>query len=322
MFKDKTILVTGGTGTFGQAFTKYLFENHDVKKLIIFSRDEFKQYEMSKIFPKEQYPIRYFIGDVRDKQRLEMAFRGVDYVIHAAAVKHVPACEYNPSEAIKTNIFGAQNIIETAISHGVKRAVAISTDKAVAPTNLYGATKLSMEKLFLTASNYAGATGTEFAVVRYGNVWASRGSIVPKFLDLHKQGITEFPVTDAHMTRFNIMIEEGVQLVLMALLHIAAKNSIIVPQIPSFLITDLVKAINPTATIKIIGIRQGEKIHETLISTEEGTRTETLGDRYLIRRLGEAGVGLPVRLPFSYDSGSNEKFLSVEDLQQLIRKIR
>lgn len=323
MFKDKTILVTGGTGTFGKAFTKFLFEKHDVKKLIIFSRDEFKQFKMEEDYPNGPYPIRYFLGDIRDRERLETAFRGVDYVIHAAAQKHVPACEYNPFEAVKTNILGAQNIIEAAISQGVKRVIAISTDKAVAPTNLYGTTKLAMEKLFLTASNHVGHSGTTFGVVRYGNVWGSRGSIVPKFLDIFKRGEHTYPITDPRMTRFNILIEDGIRLVLQALLNDSLSNSILIPKIKSFLITDLVEAIDPDFKINEIGIRQGEKIHETLISEEEMSHTETLGYYFIIRPLNAPWpLGLPVKSMKQYDSGSNPEYLSVDDLRQLIKETK
>ncbi|MBV6340220.1 UDP-N-acetylglucosamine 4,6-dehydratase (inverting) [Candidatus Magnetobacterium casense] len=274
MLNDKTILITGGTGSFGRRYTQYVFEKFKVKKLIIFSRDEHKQHEMSFTYPRNKYPIRYFIGDIRDRERLYRAFSGVDYVIHAAALKHVLAAEYNPFEVVKTNIVGAQNIVEAAIDNGVRKVIALSTDKAVSPVNLYGATKLAMEKIFVSASAYVGAKDTRFAVVRYGNVVASRGSVIPLFLKLIGEGATELPVTDMRMTRFWITIEESVELVNTALLE-AVGGEVFVPRIPSMKITDLVEAIAPHCDINIVGCRPGEKIHETLIASDEaGTTVE------------------------------------------------
>ena len=273
ILKDKVILITGGTGTFGKAFVRYVFNRgFKLKKLIIFSRDEYKQFEMAKEYPMGEYPIRYFIGDIRDYQRLLRAFEGVDYVIHAAAMKQVPASEYNPFEAVKTNIIGAENIVNAAIERNVKKVIAISTDKAVNPINLYGATKLVMEKIFVAGNAYVGARDIVFSVVRYGNVVGSRGSVIPYFLELSKNGVDEFPITDERMTRFWITIEHGVKLVLYALEE-AVGGEIFVPKIPSMKIVDLAKAINPECKFKIIGIRPGEKLHETLISEDEGRKT-------------------------------------------------
>lgn len=274
MFNDKTVLITGGTGTFGKKYAEYILNNFKVRKLIIFSRDEFKQYEMSQVFEREKYPIRYFLGDVRDKERLLRAFDGVDYVIHAAALKHVSAAEYNPFEVVKTNIIGAQNIVEAAIDREVKKVVALSTDKAVSPINLYGATKLAMEKLFVSASAYAGGKNTLFSVVRYGNVIGSRGSVVPLFVCLKKKGVKELPVTDERMTRFWITIDEAV-LIVHNVLENCVGGEVFVPKLPSMKITELARAVCPECTMKIIGIRTGEKLHELLLAPDEaGTTVE------------------------------------------------
>ncbi len=280
MLNNKVILVTGGTGFFGQKFTGFVFERYKPRKLIIFSRDEYKQYEMSKIFPENKCPIRYFLGDVRDRLRLNLAFQGVDYVIHAAALKHVPALEYNPTEAMKTNILGADNIVHAAIDMGVKKVIAISTDKAVNPINLYGATKLTAEKIFIASNDLSGRK-VKFSIVRYGNVVGSRGSVIPFFLSLKKQGIKEFPLTDKRMTRFWITPEEGVKLVLDSLKE-AEGGEIFVPIVPSMKIIDLIKAVEPNSKIKIIGIRPGEKIQETLISEDESRNTKVFKGMYVI----------------------------------------
>lgn len=314
---NKTILVTGGTGTFGKAFTKVLLEMYDPKKVIIFSRDEFKQYKMAEEF-KHHPKLRFFNGDIRDRDRLEMAFKDVDFVVHAAAMKHVPACEYNPFEAIKTNILGAQNIIEAAISNKVKRVVAISTDKAVAPINLYGATKLSMERLFLSAHSYTDST--TFGLVRYGNVAGSRGSVIPFFAELVKAGCETLPVTHIDMTRFNIFIEDGVRLVLSSLFY-NDNGRILIPKIPSFVVADLVTAFGKK--VELIGIRRGEKIHETLISADESRNYRIWADGsidspfYVIDTL-RASEG--VECCGIYDSGSNPDFLTVDQLIEVIKK--
>jgi len=327
---EKVILITGGTGTFGKAFTKYVFEHFKPRKVIIFSRDEFKQYEMAKKFPPDKYPIRYFIGDIRDKDRLYRAFEGVDYVIHAAAMKQVPASEYNPFEAVKTNVIGAENIVNAAIDKGVKKVIAISTDKAVNPINLYGATKLVMEKIFIAGNAYVGAKDTVLSVVRYGNVVGSRGSVIPLFIELTKKGEKVLPITDKRMTRFWITIEQGVELVLTALEE-AVGGEVFVPRIPSMRITDLAKAINPNCEFKIIGIRPGEKIHEVLISEDEGRNVVKM------RKNGkEIFIILPQFFPkrvlyekyrdfeklpegFSYRSNTNDWWLTREELYEMIK---
>lgn len=325
MLNDKVILITGGTGSFGKKFTEYVFNNFDPKKLIILSRDEFKQFEMAKKFPDTKYPIRYFLGDIRDKDRLLRAFEGVDYVVHAAALKQVPALEYNPFEAVKTNILGAQNIVDAAIANGVKRVVALSTDKAVNPVNLYGASKMVMEKLFIAANSYVGAKDTRFSAVRYGNVVGSRGSVIPFFLNLKKQGISEFPVTDKRMTRFWITLDQGVELVHTALQY-AAGGEVFVPKIPSMKIVDLIKAIDEDATYKIKGIRPGEKVHETLIHEDEGRKTLANGNYYVILPQFKFEVknhtvykdAKKVPEGFAYKSNTNDHWLTVDELKRMI----
>src|SRR3989338_5232097 len=327
MLNSKTILVTGGTGSFGNKFTEMIFKRYKPKKLIIFSRDEFKQHEMAKIFPESKYPIRYFLGDIRDRSRLTRAFEGVDYIVHAAALKQVPALEYNPTEAVKTNVDGADNIVDAAIDADVKKVVALSTDKAVNPINLYGATKLVAEKIFIAANAYAGKR-VKFSVVRYGNVIGSRGSVLPLFQNFKRQGIKEFPLTDERMTRFWINLEQGVELVIKALEE-AEGGEIFIPKIPSMKITDLAKAIEPECTFRFIGIRPGEKIHETLISEDESRQTKDFGDVYVILSsffnsdaLSEKydhSPNVPDR--FIYSSDNNSKWLTVKQLQKMFHPV-
>ncbi len=324
MIKNKTILVTGGTGSFGKRFTQLVLKKYKPKKLIIFSRDEFKQHEMEKTLEPSPTRVRFFLGDVRDKSRLERAFEGVDYVVHAAALKQVPALEYNPMEAVKTNILGAKNIADAAIDRRVKKVIALSTDKAVNPINLYGATKLVAEKIFIDANAYGG-NRTTFSVVRYGNVVASRGSVIEFFLKLKKQRIRNFPITDEKMTRFWMTLEQSVQLVLKALRE-AEGGEIFVPRIPSMKITDLARAIEPNCTFTRIGIRPGEKINEVLISEDESCRTRHYDDLFVIlpqffekkeiHRKYEKYKVLPAG--YSFRSDNNEKWLTVEDLKRMI----
>ena len=325
MINNKTVLVTGGTGSFGKKFTQIVFEKFKPKKLIIFSRDEYKQFEMQKVFPTYKYPIRYFVGDIRDKDRVYRAFEGVDYVIHAAALKQVPTCEYNPFEAIKTNILGAQNIVNAAIDKGVKKVIALSTDKAVSPINLYGATKLAMEKLFIAANAYVGTKDTIFSLVRYGNVMGSRGSVIPFFIDLLSKGIKELPITDERMTRFWITLEEGVELVLFALSQ-AKGGEVFIPKIPSMKIIDLAKAICPDCKYKIVGIRPGEKLHESLMSEGEARNGVDLERYYVILPQFVFREGLLdiykeyPKLPedFIYRSDKNDKWLKIEEMREML----
>jgi UDP-N-acetylglucosamine 4,6-dehydratase len=327
MLENISILITGGTGSFGQKFVEYLFKNASPREVIIFSRDEFKQSEMAKRFPTSQYPIRFFLGDIRDKDRLLRAFIGVDYVVHAAALKQVPALEYNPFEAIKTNILGAENIVEAALERSVKKVVAISTDKAVSPINLYGATKLAMEKVFIAANSYVRYRDIHFSVVRYGNVVGSRGSVIPFFCELYRRGIREMPVTDERMTRFWIRLEQGVDLVAKVLVE-AQGGELYVPKIPSMRIVDLVAAFSEQCTYRIVGIRPGEKLHETLINEDEARSGVDKGEHYIILPQFEFQVkrtGLlreSTRLPtgFSYRSDNNTQWLSKEELRGLLRE--
>ncbi len=330
----KTILITGGTGSFGKKFCEYIFKNYKVKKIIIFSRDEYKHYQMSKIFPQGKYPIRYFLGDIRDKDRLYRAFEGVDIVVHAAALKHVPICEYNPFEAVKTNIIGAQNIVEAAIDKGVKKVVALSTDKAVSPINLYGATKLVMEKIFISGNVYVGEKETKFSVVRYGNVIGSRGSVIPFFISLLKQGVKELPITDKRMTRFWISLEEGIKLVLHAIKE-AEGGEIFIPKIPSCRIVDLAKALiemfeKKDVTLKEVGIRPGEKLHETLINEEESRYTLENKDKYIIlpyneyinkERFKKYENLQKVKEGFIYRSDLNKPYLTIPEIQERVKKL-
>jgi UDP-N-acetylglucosamine 4,6-dehydratase len=324
---NKTVLITGGTGSFGRKFTEMVFDRYKPRKLIIFSRDEYKQYEMSKTFRPSKLPIRYFLGDIRDKARLYRAFEDVDYVIHAAALKQVPALEYNPMEAVKTNVMGADNIVEAAIDTRVEKVVALSTDKAVNPINLYGATKLVAEKTFIAANAYAGRK-VKFAVVRYGNVVGSRGSVIPLFLDFKRQGAKEFPITDERMTRFWITLEESVDLVLKALQNTVGGETFI-PIIPSMKVVDLAKAIEPKAVLKTIGIRPGEKIHETLVSEDEARTTKIFQGCYVIlpqfyenKEVHEIYDMYPgVAENFIYRSDINEKWLSGDELKEMVKTI-
>jgi UDP-N-acetylglucosamine 4,6-dehydratase len=330
---NKTILITGGTGSFGKQFVKYCLKHFKPRKIIIFSRDEFKQYIMQKEFPEDKYPaIRFFIGDIRDKDRLRFAFEGVDYIVHAAALKHVPILEYNPFEAVKTNILGAQNIIEIAIEMRVKRVVALSTDKAVSPVNLYGATKLAMEKLFIAGNAYVGMRDTRFSVVRYGNVVGSRGSVIPLFIKLIKEGAKELPITDERMTRFWITLEEGVKLVLFALNN-SAGGEVFVPKIPTVKILDIAKALCNKCKIKIIGIRPGEKLHESLISEDEARDVRKVtqnGKEYfvILPQFYLESDGLKKwktypKMPegFSYRSDTNDWWLDVREIKELLNSV-
>lgn len=327
MLDNKSILVTGGTGSFGKAFTKYVLEHYDPKKIIIYSRDEYKQFIMQNEFKEHARKLRFFIGDVRDRERLTRAFEGVDYVIHAAALKQVPACEYNPSEAIKTNIGGAQNVIDAALDTGVKKVVALSTDKAVNPVNLYGGTKLVSDKLFIAANAYAGPKDICFSVVRYGNVAGSRGSVIPFFHNMIKQGVTELPITDCRMTRFWISLRQGVELVIKALEE-AKGGETFISKIPSFKITDLAEAMLPGCTTKEVGIREGEKLHEIMVTVEDSPNTYEYDKHFIIypqmvwsesRRA--VPTGKRVQEGFSYSSGNNTEWLSVEEIRELLKDV-
>lgn len=327
MLNNKTILVTGGTGSFGKAFAKYVLENYEPKKIIIYSRDEFKQWMMANEFKEYKDKLRFFIGDVRDKERLERAFEGVDYVIHAAAMKQVPACEYNPNEAIKTNIHGAQNVIDAALDTNVKKVVALSTDKAVNPVNLYGGTKLVSDKLFIAANAYVGDKDINFSIVRYGNVAGSRGSIIPFFNSIIQNGGDELPITDYRMTRFWISLREGVQLVIKALEE-ATGGETFISKIPSFKVTDLAKAMLPNCKMPEVGIREGEKLHEIMVTVEDSMTTYEYEKHFIVypqmvwnhkQKPNLSGKKVPEG--FSYSSGNNSEWLSVEDLQRLLKDL-
>ncbi|WP_026508555.1 UDP-N-acetylglucosamine 4,6-dehydratase (inverting) [Butyrivibrio sp. MC2013] len=328
MLNGKTILITGGTGSFGHHFVDYVLAHYQPKKIIIYSRDEFKQFNMQNAYRQYSQPggvLRFFIGDVRDKERLTRAMQGVDYVIHAAALKQVPACEYNPNEAIKTNINGAMNVIDACLDCGVQKVVALSTDKSVNPINLYGGTKLVSDKLFCAANSYSGGKGPIFSVVRYGNVAGSRGSVIPFFQDIIDQGGRELPITDFRMTRFWISLEQGVELVIKAL-EVSQGGETFISKIPSFKITDLAKAMSPDCNLKEVGIREGEKLHEIMITSEDSARTYEYDDSYIIYphydwwldRMIVPG-GKPVEAGFEYTSGNNKVFLTVEELQQKLK---
>lgn len=326
-FDNKVFLITGGTGSFGKMFIKLLLKHYNPKKVIVFSRDELKQFEMAQQAPYNDPRIRYFIGDVRDKDRLSLAFRDVDVVIHAAALKQVPACEYNPNEAIKTNIMGAQNVIAASLENNVERVVALSTDKACAPINLYGATKLCSDKLFIASNSYVGAKPTKFAVVRYGNVAGSRGSVIPFFKGLIDSGVKELPITDVRMTRFWLKLEDAIDMVFIAIKTMLG-GELYVKKIPSMKITDLVEAMAPQLAIKEVGIRPGEKIHEMMITREDAMYTLEYRNFYLIQPAfnwwGERSKhkdGKPVAIDFDYNSGTNSEWLSVDQMKQLIKEI-
>lgn len=327
MFNNKSILITGGTGSFGNRFVAYILKNYNPRKLIIYSRDELKQFEMQQVF--DDRCMRYFIGDVRDKERMISAMRDVDYVVHAAALKQVPAAEYNPNECIKTNIYGAQNVIDAAIAANVSRVIALSTDKAANPVNLYGATKLASDKLFVAANNISGATGPRFSVVRYGNVVGSRGSVVPFYRSLLQQGKNILPVTHAEMTRFWITLDEGVEFVVKNFERMQG-GEIFVPKIPSVAILDLVESMSGTREHELVGIRPGEKLHEVMVPEEMAHHSLEFDDHYVIapaivffeknidykrNKLGE--LGQPVADKFEYHSGTNPRFLSIDELRTL-----
>lgn len=326
MLNGKSILITGGTGSFGKKFVEtILFQYPEVERLVVFSRDELKQFEMAQRFSDESFrQIRYFIGDVRDRERLTKAMEGIDIVIHAAAMKQVPACEYNPFEAIKTNIHGAQNVIEAAIERGVKQVVALSTDKAAAPINLYGATKLCSDKLFVAANNFKGKHDIKFSVVRYGNVMGSRGSVIPFFMEKRNEGV--LPITDERMTRFNITLEDGVKLVLFALENMWG-GEIFVPKIPSYKITDVADAVSPGCKKKIVGIRPGEKLNEEMITITDALCTVEFEKYFVIlpsiplwdvEKFKNHFGGEFCPDGFCYNSGTNSEWLDVEQLKVLI----
>ena len=328
MLQNKSILITGGTGSLGKALTKHILNTFpSISRLIIFSRDEQKQFQMAQEFPVEIYPqLRYFIGDVRDKNRLVRAFKGVDFVIHAAAMKHVPIAEYNPDECVKTNIHGAHNVIDAALETNVERVVALSTDKACAPINLYGATKLASDKLFVAANNISGWNTIKFSVVRYGNVMGSNGSVIPFYMKKRSEGV--LPITHTNMTRFNISLQGGVDMVMYALEH-AWGGEIFVPKIPSYKITDIAEAIAPNAEIKIVGIRPGEKVHEEMITSSDSYLTYDLGKYYVIlpstptwdlQHFLESNNAIKVADGFSYNSLNNTEWLTVEELRSLIKE--
>lgn len=332
MLSNKTILITGGTGSFGKKFTEMILRLYNPKKVIIYSRDEFKQDIMRKDFalkfPEKISKLRFFIGDIRDKDRLYRAFKGVDYVIHAAAMKQVPACEYNPFEAIKTNINGAQNIVDAALDCGVKKVIALSTDKAVNPINLYGGTKLVSDKLFISANSYRGDEGTVFSVVRYGNVSGSRGSVIPFFRELLNSGITELPITDTRMTRFWMTLDDAVNLVVKALEESKGGETYVFKN-PSYTITDIAEAMNPGGKINVVGIREGEKLHEVMITSDDSRGTYDYGNHYIIypnyiwwskdHYFKEGGK--LIEEGWEYNSGTNDEWLNVETLKKKIEDL-
>jgi UDP-N-acetylglucosamine 4,6-dehydratase len=322
-----SILLTGGTGSFGKAFTKHLLTQYKPKRLVIFSRDEMKQYDMENEFPVKQYPcLRYFLGDVRDGERLKQAMSGIDTVIHAAAMKQIPASEYNPFECIKTNINGAENIINAAIYNRVKRVIALSTDKAVNPINLYGATKLASDKLFVSANNMSSSVGTRFSVVRYGNVFGSRGSVIPYFLKLVQEGKKELPITHPKMTRFWITLEQGVRFVA-SKLEIMQGGEIFVPKIPSMKMTELAKAIGPHCKIKVVGIRPGEKLHELMIASDDSRHVLEYKDYFVIQpafhwwdneAFASKNGAKSVSEDFEYSSDKNTDWLSAKQFHHIL----
>ena len=326
MLNGKTILITGGTGSFGNHFVDYVLKNYTPKKIIIYSRDEFKQFNMANKYKEYKDIFRFFIGDVRDKERFTRALNGVDYVIHAAALKQVPACEYNPMEAVKTNINGAMNIVDAVLdSPSVKKVVALSTDKAVNPVNLYGGTKLVSDKLFIAANSYVGERDLTFSVVRYGNVAGSRGSVIPFFQNIIDNGGRELPITDYRMTRFWISLEQGVELVIKALQDSHGGETFI-SKIPSFKITDLAQAMLPGCEMPEVGIREGEKLHEIMVTKEDSATTYEYDKHYIIYphynwwnndKVLDGGKKVPAG--FEYSSGNNKEWLSVEQIQELLK---
>lgn len=327
MLSGKSVLITGGTGSFGKKFVETVFERYpDVKRVVVFSRDELKQYEMAQDFPASKYPqIRFFIGDVRDASRVKRACENIDIIVHAAALKHVPIAEYNPIECIRTNINGAENIINAALDCGVKAVVALSTDKAAAPINLYGATKLCSDKLFIASNNFKGSRDLKFSVVRYGNVLGSRGSVIPFFLEKRKSGV--LPITHEGMTRFNITLDEGVELVLHAIEN-AWGGELYVPKIPSYKVTTLAEAVAPNCKVEIIGIRPGEKVHEEMITETDSLNTYDCGTYYVIAPSAPAWneaewvkhfKAKKVRPGFQYNSGSNDSWMTVDQVREQIK---
>ena len=331
MLNNKTIFITGGTGSFGQIFVNTVIKKYKkIKKLIIFSRDELKQFEMEKKYPQKKFPfIRFFLGDIRDQERLDLATEGVDYLVHAAALKQVPAAEYNPFEFVKTNIIGAQNIVQSCLKNRIKKVIALSTDKAVSPINLYGATKLCSDKIFLAANNFKGKREISFSIVRYGNVAGSRGSVMPYFVNATKQN-KSFNLTDKNMTRFNISLDESIKMVLWSLENTIG-GEIVIPKIPSYKITDLIKATNNKNKYKLIGIRPGEKIDEELLSKADSVNSIDIGKYYLILQNINDKKKLSyykkkfkykkVKENFSYNSKDNSNFLSVVDLKKILDKL-
>lgn len=328
-FSNKSLLITGGTGSLGKALTRHIFTKHpEIRRLIIFSRDEQKQFQMAQEYPVSKYPqIRFFIGDVRDRERLIRAFRGVDHVIHAAAMKHVHLAEYNPEECVKTNVGGARNVIHAALETQVERVVALSTDKACAPINLYGATKLTSDKLFIAANNIKGFNPIRFSVVRYGNVMGSNGSVIPFFINRRRQGL-DLPITDPNMTRFNISLQGGVEMVMHAMEH-AWGGELFVPKIPSYRITDVAEAIDPEGEKPVVGIRPGEKVHEEMITASDSFNTYDLGKYYTIlpvdpkwdlKEFVEHFGAHKVPQGFTYNSGENKEWETVETLRKLIKE--
>ena len=320
IFEGSSVLITGGSGSFGKAFLQELLDSHNPSRVVVFSRDELKQYEMRQSMG-EDTRVRYFIGDIRDRDRLRMAFHGVDYVVHAAALKQVDTAEYNPMEFVKTNVIGSDNVMQAAIEAGVKKVVALSTDKASSPANLYGATKLTADKLFISGNHYAAGYDTTFSVVRYGNVMGSRGSVIPFFRKLAEEN-KPFPITDRRMTRFWITLPQAVQFVVDSFEDMAG-GELYVPRIPSMRVTDLVQAFNPNAELVDIGIRPGEKLHEEMISSEDSRRTLRRSDRYVVLpTLADWGftppAGVQVEDGFSYTSDNNDEWLSVDDLRAML----
>ena len=320
-FEGASVLITGGTGSFGKAFAAHLLEAHNPERVVVFSRDELKQYEM-RLAMGDDTRLRFFLGDIRDRDRLRMALRGVDYVVHAAALKQVDTAEYNPMEFVKTNILGSENVIQTSLDAGVKKVVALSTDKASSPVNLYGATKLTSDKLFISSNHYAADGGTRFAVVRYGNVMGSRGSVIPFFRRLAEEG-QPLPITDRRMTRFFITLPQAVEFVIDSFADMSG-GELYVPRIPSMRVVDLAKAVAPDAELVDVGIRPGEKLHEEMISTEDSRRTVRRADRYIVQPTlaiwggFKAPEGDPVPEGFAYTSDSNDEWLDVADLQRMM----